>query len=437
MAEYDFIVVGGGISGLLSTLALAKKGKRVLVLEKSGHLGGVCRSYDVEGYQVDTGPHIITRLEHGPLKELMDEYFTTKPEFVPHGKYYVRMHGKLKPFPWNLTAWMGFDMLPITERMYLIKTLISVSHLFSSDPTLKEKSVQDLLGTGLTQDTKNFLDCMCGFMTGGAGMAETPVARFIDAEKYKTTSNGIFDKIMNVLFKEGAADQTYPVGGIQSITNSIISSIPEHMAEFKTGEEVKKIDPAGKTVSTSEDNYTADTIIYSGYASDLPKLVENLPSEYQAKLGKIQQVQSLTLWLGLKKKLFENQGSEIWVGPPHAWVVPTSNYDPNLAPPGHQLAGFGFLIPWESDVKTQQKNILESVYQSMPGVEENVEMTHFQNLVPEKAAWTVTSEFAQTKTPVENLYLVGTDTERKSMGITRASYSVKNLLNVLKEDGKI
>ncbi|MEA2004467.1 MAG: FAD-dependent oxidoreductase, partial [archaeon] len=64
---HDAIVVGAGISGLLSALALSKEGKTVLVLEKNSYIGGNARSYDVDGYTVDTGPHAITGVPDGPL----------------------------------------------------------------------------------------------------------------------------------------------------------------------------------------------------------------------------------------------------------------------------------------------------------------------------------------------------------------------------------
>ena len=54
--KYDVIVVGAGVSGLLSALSLSKEGKSVLILEKEDYVGGVCRSYKVQGYTVDTGP---------------------------------------------------------------------------------------------------------------------------------------------------------------------------------------------------------------------------------------------------------------------------------------------------------------------------------------------------------------------------------------------
>ena len=65
MNKYDCIIVGGGISGLLSTLVLSKEGKKVLVFERNDKLGNNCSSYMVDGYQVDTGPHAITQLRKG------------------------------------------------------------------------------------------------------------------------------------------------------------------------------------------------------------------------------------------------------------------------------------------------------------------------------------------------------------------------------------
>jgi phytoene dehydrogenase-like protein len=120
--KYDVVVVGAGVSGLLSALALSKEGKRVLVLEKENYIGGVCRSYRYQGYTVDTGPHIITRLDSGPLKVLMDRYFDVIPYFVPFGRYYLRINGQIKQFPWSVKDWMTFDLLPVEDRSLLMRT---------------------------------------------------------------------------------------------------------------------------------------------------------------------------------------------------------------------------------------------------------------------------------------------------------------------------
>ncbi len=435
---YDVIVVGSGISGLLSALALSKEGKKVLVLERNDYVGGVCRSYNVEGYQVDTGPHIITRTDHGPLRQLMDDYFDVVPNFIPHGEYYVRLNGRIKPFPWNLKGWFNFDLIPQIDRIYLIKTLFSVSYVFNSGEDLSRRSLGELVGNNLSPPTMRFLNCLSYFMTG-TSMDETPVARFLDSEHYKNQSNNLLDKLYNILMKEGAIDQVYPKGGLRSLVNATLSSLPKDQVEIKTGEAVTKISgDTVKNVETEKGDYTSDTVIYSGFASDLPLVVDDLPTEYTNSLKKLYKLDTLTIWLGLDKKLFNRKGSEIWVdSDPYSWVVPISNYDPLLAPKGKQLVSFAFRLHKNSNLNKEKENALNSIYSIMPKIEDHVEMKHYQVLVPEKAAWTIDTVFADIRTPVKGLYLVGTDTERRSMGITRASYSVLHLLSVLRKEGVI
>jgi all-trans-retinol 13,14-reductase len=432
----DVIVVGSGISGLLSALALAKEGKRVLVLEKSEHIGGVCRSYNVDGYQVDTGPHVITRTEHGPLRELMDRYFDVIPNFIPHGGYYVRLNNRVKPFPWNLQGWFNFDLIPQIDRLYLIKTLFSISYIFNSGEDLSRKSVGDLVGNGLGSSTMRFLNCISYFMTG-TSMNETPVARFLDAEHYKSQSKNLLDKLYNILMKEGAIDHVYPKGGLQSLTTTILSSLPGNRVEIKTNEEIVGItDDKSKIVETDKGEYRCNTVIYSGFASDLPRLIDTLPQEYKKSLEKLHKTDALTIWLGLNKGIFTRDGSEIWAdSDPYTWAVPISNYDTSLAPKGKQLVGFAFRLPRDYRIEKEKKKAKEAIFTILPEIEDNIDMSHYQVLVPEKAAWTIDTVFANVKTPVDGIYLVGTDTERRSMGITRASYSVLNLLSVLRKDG--
>lgn len=54
MTKYHTIFVGGGINNLVCASLLAKKGKSVLVLERSKHLGGCIRSEIIEDCIIDT-----------------------------------------------------------------------------------------------------------------------------------------------------------------------------------------------------------------------------------------------------------------------------------------------------------------------------------------------------------------------------------------------
>jgi phytoene dehydrogenase-like protein len=53
--RYDAVIIGAGLGGLSAGAFLAKAGKRVLVLEKTGHIGGRCRTIQLMGHNFDIG----------------------------------------------------------------------------------------------------------------------------------------------------------------------------------------------------------------------------------------------------------------------------------------------------------------------------------------------------------------------------------------------
>ena len=59
MAEYDVVVIGAGLGGLTAGSILAKRGKKVLVLEQSDRVGGCCSTYEIDGYKFDIGASVV------------------------------------------------------------------------------------------------------------------------------------------------------------------------------------------------------------------------------------------------------------------------------------------------------------------------------------------------------------------------------------------
>jgi len=421
--SYDAVIVGGGISGLLSALVLSRNGKKVCILEKN-RIGGVYRSYDVEGdsgsYRVDTGPHIVTRLHRGPFRTLMDSYIDNPPQFAHHGDYYVRFGGRLEKLPWALKDFMTYDIMPLRDRLLLLSCFPRIFF------TENNPSVFDFIAPyNLSKNSQRFIDAFCYFLTG-LSSRETPIARIVDSQKYKDGSENIFLKMKNSLLSGKAPDQYYPRGGIQRIPDAILQNFSGDIFEGAPYE-VVEIVKDGSGVRTREDEFECDFVVYSGFAKDLPGLLD-LSEDYAKTVSRLKSVESLSMWVGLKEKLFPHMGSEVWVDTSHyCWAIPISNYDSTLAPEGCQLVGFAFI---GADERGAQRTFREVFPDA------NVDMVHFQHLIPEKAAWSL-EEFPGTKPPLENVYLVGTDTEKKSMGLTRASYSVLNLIDVLKKEGRI
>lgn len=66
----DAIVLGGGFAGLSCAVALAEKGKKVLVLDKKPHLGGRAYSFQENGLDIDNGQHLFMGCYFATIKFL-------------------------------------------------------------------------------------------------------------------------------------------------------------------------------------------------------------------------------------------------------------------------------------------------------------------------------------------------------------------------------
>jgi phytoene dehydrogenase-like protein len=65
----DTIVIGSGIGGLAAAAALAKRGRRVLVLEQHFQPGGLTQTFSRREYTFATGVHYIGGVGEAPGPE--------------------------------------------------------------------------------------------------------------------------------------------------------------------------------------------------------------------------------------------------------------------------------------------------------------------------------------------------------------------------------
>ena len=68
----EIIVIGAGFAGLSAAVRLAAAGRRVLVLEARGRLGGRATAFDDRetGYRVDNGQHVLAGCYHETFRFL-------------------------------------------------------------------------------------------------------------------------------------------------------------------------------------------------------------------------------------------------------------------------------------------------------------------------------------------------------------------------------
>ena len=98
---YDYLVVGAGLFGATFAHEIAKKGKRVLVIEKRDHVAGNIYTEEIVGIQVHKfGAHIF----HTNDKAVWD-YVNQFAEFnqyinTPIANY----HGEIYNLPFNMNT---------------------------------------------------------------------------------------------------------------------------------------------------------------------------------------------------------------------------------------------------------------------------------------------------------------------------------------------
>ena len=74
------VIIGSGISGLGASYALQKKGLNPIILEKDEDYGGLCSSFEINGFRFDRFVH----LSHTQNEEVKDLFRLSSPEIITH-----------------------------------------------------------------------------------------------------------------------------------------------------------------------------------------------------------------------------------------------------------------------------------------------------------------------------------------------------------------
>ena len=83
--DYDVIIIGAGLGGLVCGCVLAQKGMRVAIFEKLPSIGGCCASFTLKGFTFDHSVQSIGGCtEGGRVWQLLNDLgLTNRLEFLP------------------------------------------------------------------------------------------------------------------------------------------------------------------------------------------------------------------------------------------------------------------------------------------------------------------------------------------------------------------
>jgi phytoene dehydrogenase-like protein len=443
-SQYDVIIAGGGAGGLLTALALTADGKRVLVLEKADRLGGVWHSYWVDGYRVDQGLHVITRVTRGAFVRFLKTYLSPPPEFVLHEGWEFRVHDKVGTIPssvgetlrWPLTDWRG--RLGLVRIGAKIKTMKLEEMKKYKDITFLEF----MKSRGATNQV--MLDVMQSaiYMAAGVPISEASAYESLRTLKDTDRESSKFGSAKRLLLGSSEYDEGYVLGGMDTIIKRVIETIN---GDYVLNAKVEQIHDSNGEVTGCTVNGT--TISHSIVVSNIPlwAMPEIIQSENHDTLSffknwcHMKPTHGITLWLGLGKPVIGDRKNRVLVHPtPNRWIVSISSFDPSCAPEGKELVAIAMMtIPGKSKeemVEIMKGNGLEKYH---PGILDHVEMEHVQMSYATRAALIpgqTDLDRPGPRTPIKGLYIVGTDTAGSGVGLQQAAQSADGAVKAIRED---
>ena len=241
MANYDYLIIGAGMFGASFARKAADAGKRCLVIDRRGHIGGNCFSYERDGVHVHKyGPHIF----HTSDKSVWD-FVNQYAEFnnfmlTPIANYNGEIYNL--PFNMNTFAKIWGSCTPAEAKAIIAK---QTEPYRGSEPKNLEQQALSLVGKDIYEKLiKGYTE-----KQWGRPCSELPDFIIKRLPVRFTYDNNYFDDRY----------QGIPVGGYTKMLEKMLDCVDVELGVDYLSERARFGGMAGKTV------YTGQIDEYFGY----------------------------------------------------------------------------------------------------------------------------------------------------------------------------
>lgn len=228
--EYDVIIIGAGIGGLVCGCYLAKAGMKVLIVEKNDKPGGCCTSFTRNGYNFDAGVHAFGGLhETGKFREIFQDLNLTSILDVTRiepSDIIILPNGKIS-FGTDLNRTISdFQGIFPKESANIVRffNYISNTSFVRLYISLKDKTFQQLLDEFFTDQ---HLKSTLGIVLGNVGVSYKKISALVAVILYKEfiIGGGYYPK----------------KGGVQALPNALLQRFKEYRGNILLSRQVTKI----------------------------------------------------------------------------------------------------------------------------------------------------------------------------------------------------
>ncbi len=404
--KYEAIVIGAGLGGLVSAAFLAKKGIKVLVLEKEDKPGGYQIYFKRKGFTIEPSLHIIAEAgEGGAINRILAELGIEKD--------------------------IAFSRLdPVSDLIFSGEKISIPQNCRNYIDLLKEKFPGE--ANGIENVFEHMKNIYQGLVTSpepspivqeyGAKPFQSLLDKFIKNKNLQTIVGAyaayfglplsriscvMMSAFTTVITEEGGY---MPAGGVKNLVGLLEKKIYDFGGEIRMKSPAKKImiknGKVAGVVLDNGDQIDCDRVISNADAgSTFFDMVgeENLPSDFASGVRKIElSYSAFNVFLGVKSEglSLKEMGEAILVFPDYDLEgqyqamnkgelekanffisIPTKT-NPNFAPPGHDILIIGTSMPYQVEgISWKEKKgeytgrLIDLAEKVIPGLQNNITMT--------------------------------------------------------------
>ncbi|MHA2217481.1 MAG: phytoene desaturase family protein [Candidatus Hodarchaeales archaeon] len=234
--NYDAIIIGAGISGLVCGCYLAKAGLKTLIVEKNAKPGGYCTSFNRGGFHFDACVHSLGSLRKGGnVRKILEELGLENrlkisrndpSDIIITPDYKINFWNSLDKTIKEFQNYFPKESRKIKEFFYYINECEGVS--FSS---LRSKTFYELLNKYFEDEKLKAILSLP--LLGNAGLATKKISALTGTLVYK-----------EFMFDGGY----YPNDSIQSFADIFVERFKEYGGEIYFSSRVNKINLKDKKV---------------------------------------------------------------------------------------------------------------------------------------------------------------------------------------------